>query len=162
MLTYASWLSRVGASLLDALAVSFIAAVTTVPWLVMFFVTAEYETRRFDSGTGFEAEIVGADWFWLAPAAIGALLTGIFALWNVVWRQSRRGQSLGKSVLGIEVVNAATGEHLSLGTSLLRAVLNSVLGNACFINYLWPLFEERKRTWHDMIVDSVVIEARRS
>lgn len=42
--------------------------------------------------------------------------------------------------------------------AFLRAILSSILGQACFLNYLWPLWDKKHQTWHDMIVSSVVVK----
>ena len=34
-----------------------------------------------------------------------------------------------------------------------------VSGQVCYLGYLWMLWDDRNRTWHDMIVDSIVVRA---
>lgn len=148
---YASWWSRVGASILDGLLGFVIAAVPFAVGAVLAFKDVETDPVT-DEITG------GVDPLGIMILGLGVLAVIAFGIWNVVLRQGRKGQTLGKSMLGIQVVKADTGQFIGAGTALLRAILSSVLGNACFINYLWPLWDKKKQTWHDMIVSSVVVK----
>jgi len=87
---------------------------------------------------------------------LGYVLLFAFVIWNSVFRQGRTGQSLGKKVLGIQVVKLDTGQFLGVGTAFLRWLMATILGGLCLLNYLWPLWDAKKQTWHDMIVGSVV------
>lgn len=148
---YAGWWSRVGASILDGLLAFAIGVVPLGIGAVLAFKDAET-----DPITG---EITGGvDPLGIVIMGLGVLAVIAFALWNVVFRQGRKGQTVGKSVLGIQVVKEETGQFIGAGMSFLRAILNSILGNACFLNYLWPLWDNKKQTWHDMIVKSVVLK----
>lgn len=80
--------------------------------------------------------------------------------WNVGWRQGRTGQSLGKQAMGIEVVRVADGSYLGAGTGVLRALMAGLVSGFFLLGYLWPLWHDREQTWHDLIVDSLVIARR--
>ena len=40
--------------------------------------------------------------------------------------------------------------------AFVRWLVSSIIGGICFIDYLWPLVDDKKQTWHDKIVGSVV------
>jgi uncharacterized RDD family membrane protein YckC len=152
---YASWGSRVGAYLLDSL-IAF--GVTIVPFIVGFVImvsTAE-SVERLD-GT-VEVTDAGNPLGWILMV-LAAVIGLAFTIWNMIVRQGRTGQSLGKKIVGIKVVREQDGRVLGVGMAFLRYVLYSILSSACFLDLLWPLWEERKRTWHDMIVSSIVVRA---
>lgn len=156
-----SWWSRVGALLIDSLIA---AALTIVPVIVgIVLVRSATEDRvRYDGLYQTHESVVtsplllGIGIFFL----VGGWLLGVgFTIWNLGWRQGKGGQSFGKQVLRIRVVHKDTGAPLGGGTGLLRWLLYYVLSGACFLDLLWPLWDEKHQTWHDMIVSSVVIDA---
>ncbi len=148
---YASWWSRVGASILDSL---FAFVVGVVPLAVgAFLALRDLEVDPVTDEVTGDVDLQG-----ILIMGIGVLAVIAFGLWNVVFRQGRTGQTLGKSMLNIQVVKAETGQFIGAGTAFLRAILSSILGQACFLNYLWPLWDKKHQTWHDMIVSSVVVK----
>lgn len=152
---YASWISRVGAYLLDYLIVPLPGVIVAIIGAVIAFSGAEVTT--YDDGT---VTTEGANSVGLLVIGIGIVLTLLIEVWNYVFRQGNTGQSLGKKWLGISVVRESDGVPLGPPVALLRWILEAILGGACFLNYLWPLWDSKSQCWHDMIVRSVVIRAR--
>lgn len=147
---YASWGARVGAYLLDGIITFLILVVPAVVGLIMAFKDAEVDQ--------YDAVIASTvNWGGIVIAGLGALLAFAFGIWNRGLRVGTRGQSIGKQIVGIEVVSDQTGQHIGAGMGIVRLILDSILGNACFLNYLWPLWDDKHQTWHDMIVKSVVL-----
>lgn len=146
---YAGWWSRVGAILLDSLIGL---AVGIVP--IGIGAALAFKDAEADAITG---EVTGGiNGAGLALIGLGYLLVFAFQIWNVIFRQGRKGQTLGKQVVGIQVVKADTGQFLGAGTAFVRWLVGSILGGLCLLNYLWPLWDDKKQTWHDKIVGSVV------
>jgi uncharacterized RDD family membrane protein YckC len=67
------------------------------------------------------------------------------------------GQSIGNKILGIRVLDAETGRSLPYARAFVRALVSSLSALALFLGYLWMLWEPRKRTWHDLVADSLVV-----
>jgi uncharacterized RDD family membrane protein YckC len=67
------------------------------------------------------------------------------------------GQSIGNKIMGIRVLDATTGRSLPYVRAFTRALMSSLSALAIFIGYLWMLWEPRKRTWHDIVADSLVV-----
>jgi uncharacterized RDD family membrane protein YckC len=67
------------------------------------------------------------------------------------------GQTIGKLALGIRVVRYNDGGPLGWGTALFRNLCRLVSGLACFIGYLWMLWDPEKMTWHDKWSQTVVV-----
>lgn len=146
---YAGWWSRVGASILDGL---FGFAICVVPLVVGAIVAFnDLEQDPFTDEVSGDVNMLG-----VVIMILGFLAALAFGIWNTVFRQGRKGQTVGKQIVGIQVLKEGTGQFLGAGTAFLRAILNAILGNACFVNYLWPLWDSKNQTWHDMIVGSVV------
>jgi len=158
---YASWGSRVGAILLDGLIGIAIAIVPIIIGVVIAFKDAGTEITQ-DPVTGLDTvEITGG------VNAVGVIILVLaslfyfgFTIWNLAIRQGKLGQSLGKKVLGISVVRQDNGRFLGAGAGFLRWLVAQVLGGICFLDYLWPLWDEKKQTWHDKVVSSVVIRVK--
>lgn len=153
--TYASWISRVVASILDSLAGFLVALVPGVIGTVILVQTSETTTTTTDTGT--TTTISDTNPLGIVLLVLAGLLALAFGIWNVVFRQGRRGATVGKSAMHIKVVRMEDGQVLGAGMAFVRYVLMSVLGNICFLNYLWPLWDQRNQTWHDMLVKSVVV-----
>ena len=149
-----------GALLLDGifLFVAVIPAGVVAGLLVGTAPTQRYSsTDAYGETTLSDGPAIG---FILAAVAIVALAALLFSLWNQVLRQGRTGQTLGKKVSGIRVVGRQDGQPIGSGRALGRWLFASFIsGNVCYLGYLWALWDPQKQTWHDKIVDTVVIRA---
>jgi uncharacterized RDD family membrane protein YckC len=70
---------------------------------------------------------------------------------------SPSGQTLGKKVMKIRVIDFNTGGPIGFGRGLLRWVGRLVSGFLCYLGYLWMLWDREKQTWHDKIATTVVV-----
>ncbi len=152
---YASWGSRVAAYLLDGWVVALPGTALIIIGYIMLFSSLETTSDEYGYTTTADFN-AGA----IAVVLVGVLISIAISVWNVGYRQGTTGQSLGKKWMGISVVSEPSGQPLGFGMSIVRWVLSSALGGACFLNYLWPLWDAKKQCWHDMIIKSVVIKAR--
>ena len=155
---YAGWWSRVGALLIDSVITMLITIVPAIVGLVLLNGASESTTDSFGTTT---TDVTNDGLF-----ATGLILLVLsfavglaFQIWNQGVRQGKGGQSLGKQILGIKVVEMNTGQPQGAGKGVLRWLLYSVLSGLCFLDLLWPLWDKKKQTWHDMIVSSVVVKA---
>lgn len=146
---YASWWSRVGANIINGLIAAVITLILLIPGLIVAFKDAE-----IDLVTGDITNVYGAG---VALIVVGVLVGIAFQIWNWGVRQGKVGQSIGKSALHIQVVRGADGRYLGVGFGILRWFMYYLFTNVCFLDVLWPLWDPRKRTWHDMVVSSIVI-----
>jgi uncharacterized RDD family membrane protein YckC len=91
-------------------------------------------------------------------AMIGGFLVafGVW-VWNRIVQQGRTGQSFGKKVTGLRVVDAHTGQLIGMGKNLGREVCAQIFNQLCLLNVLWPLWDTQKQTWHDKVADDVVV-----
>jgi uncharacterized RDD family membrane protein YckC len=67
------------------------------------------------------------------------------------------GQTIGKRVLDIRVIDYATGGQLGYGKAFLRWIGRIVSGAICALGYLWMIWDKEKQTWHDKIAGTVVV-----
>ncbi|MCC9310524.1 RDD family protein [Kitasatospora sp. RB6PN24] len=74
--------------------------------------------------------------------------------------EGTRGQTPGKMVVGLRTVKLADGTVLGAGLGIGRRILHLLDAIACFIGYLWPLWDEKRQTFADKLVSSVVIKVQ--
>lgn len=102
-------------------------------------------------------------------AAVGSLLLSlgfvlIFAIhvWNRIFKMGRTGQSVGKKMLGLKLINEQTGQPIGALQSFLRALLGRLINQVFYLSYLWMLWDDNKQTLADKVVHSTVIEVPKS
>jgi uncharacterized RDD family membrane protein YckC len=70
------------------------------------------------------------------------------------------GQTLGKMACGIRVVDATTGQPgIGVGRAIGRYFARWLSAIALLLGYFWMLWDDRKQTWHDKLVSSLVVKA---
>ncbi|WP_406832407.1 RDD family protein [Pedococcus sp. KACC 23699] len=160
----ADWGTRVGAYLID----SVIALVGLVPYVIGFVLitvgAGTGSSNRYDADTLDSAP---------DPTNTGLVVTGVILvvagvllmlgiqIWNRAFKQGRTGQSVGKKVLGIKLVGERTGQPIGAGMAFVRDLCHVVDGFA-YIGYLWPLWDGKRQTFADKILDTVVVRVPRS
>ena len=73
-----------------------------------------------------------------------------------------KGQTIGKMLLGIQVVDSR-GNIPGIGAVLLRETVGKFLSTiAVFIGYLWVVWDKEKRGWHDHIGGTYVVRKQRA
>jgi uncharacterized RDD family membrane protein YckC len=65
------------------------------------------------------------------------------------------GQSIGNRILGIRVLDADTGRSLPYARAFVWALMSHLSALPCFLGFFWMLWEPRKRTWHDIVADTL-------
>jgi uncharacterized RDD family membrane protein YckC len=83
--------------------------------------------------------------------ALGASAVYSILLWALF------GGTLGQRMLGLHVVDAATGQNIGLGRSIGRYVGFVISGIALDIGFIWAAFDPRKQGWHDKIASTFVV-----
>jgi uncharacterized RDD family membrane protein YckC len=93
-----------------------------------------------------------------AIVGIAYLAVFIFGIWNYVFKQGTTGQTIGKGVLGIYLVREADGQFIGPGMSFVRGLAHVVDSLACYLGWLWPLWDAKKQTFADKIMGTVVVK----
>lgn len=75
-----------------------------------------------------------------------------------IYLLGRDGATLGKRWMKIKVLDQ-NNQPLGFGKAFLRELVKGILGNLCFLLYLWPLFDDQKQGLHDKILSTHVYEA---
>jgi uncharacterized RDD family membrane protein YckC len=70
---------------------------------------------------------------------------------------SRSGQTIGKRMLGIRVIDFDNGEAIGFGRAVIRYFGRWVSAIAIFLGYFWMLWDRERRCWHDKFANNVVV-----
>jgi len=158
---YASWLQRVAGRLLDGL-FGLLASLPILIGLAVLFGTATYTKTVDANGTEVQEMHLshGGATAGIILIGFGAIFVIAFEIWNVFVRQGTTGYSLGKSVVGIKLIKESTGRPIGTGWAFLREILHVVDGALFYLGWLWPIWDRRRQTFADKIVETVVIQQR--
>jgi uncharacterized RDD family membrane protein YckC len=151
---YAGFWIRVLASIIDGLIVG-------IPYLVVFFVLEGSAISTYANclnaaaasgliGTGCVSPFVNTfGYFELAGLVVE------FLYFVLLWSQF--GGTLGQRMLGLHVVDAATGQNIGIGRAIGRFVGYLISTFALDIGLIWVAFDPRKQGWHDKIASTFVV-----
>lgn len=102
--------------------------------------------------------------FALLGIGLFGLLSLGFYIYNEIYLRSTRGATIGQGVAGLKTVTA-TGELPSMGSTLLRFVVKFGLAAIpclsvilTLVDYLFPIWDEKKQTIHDKAAGTFVIK----
>jgi len=144
---YASWSKRVRARLIDQL--------PTYLGLIIFY--SGYLVLLIRLGLTRES----------TPNVEGAAVTMIIGLSvmvaSILWVAYNRwltagktGQSLGKRVTTIKLVGMETDAPISPRNAFIRDLVH-ILDALTLVGYLWPLWDDKRQTFADQIMKTIVI-----
>jgi uncharacterized RDD family membrane protein YckC len=83
------------------------------------------------------------------------LLLGYFTLLE----GARSGQTLGKRVVGIRVVDFQAGTPIDPTRAFVRTLGRFASGVVLALGYFWMLWDRDRQTWHDKIASTTVVPA---
>ncbi len=86
--------------------------------------------------------------------ALGILIT---IAYYTYFEGGPRGQTPGKSALGIRVISFDTGGPIGYGRAFIRYIGSLVSSLVIYIGYLWMLWDREKQCWHDKFAGAVVV-----
>ncbi|HEV7172502.1 RDD family protein [Pedococcus sp.] len=158
----ASWGSRVGASIIDSL-LSMIGLVPYFAGFGLLFAGAPKPPANDAAYLPPDSPATGNGGLVIAGGVL--LLVGLglmvgIQLWNRVFRQGRTGQSVGKKAMGLALVSERTSRPIGPWMSFVRDLAH-FLDGIFYIGYLWPLWDPKRQTFADKVMETVVIHAPR-
>lgn len=153
--SYAHWGKRVGAYLID----SIILMLLMIPYYVGLAMAAGETTLEYDATTGqYENVTEGGSAIGWVLVLLGIVLAIGFFIWNWVIKQGKTGYTVGKGVLGIKLVGEQTGQPIGGGMSFVRQIAHILDSLPCYLGFLWPLWDSKRQTFADKILNTVVID----
>ena len=148
---YASWLQRVGAALIDGLIIG-------IPFGILYGVgmAIAYHsvtcTTDVDGNQVCDGDVSGGGIALVLVAVLLAVVAGLYFTYLV----GTTGQTPGKRALGIKLIREADGQVMGFGMAFVRNLCH-ILDSFCYIGYLWPLWDEKRQTFADKIMKTVVV-----
>lgn len=73
-----------------------------------------------------------------------------------------KGKSIGKAMLGLQVVSSTNGRPFTFWKMVLREVIVKQASGVLMLGFIWILIDEKNRAWHDKILDSYVVDLKES
>lgn len=97
-----------------------------------------------------------ADFLGVLVFVVGYLATFAVGLY-CYYLDGATGGHPGKRLTGLKTVNATTGELIGGGMGIARGLAHLIDQFICYIGYLFPLWDEKRQTLADKIVNTVVV-----
>jgi uncharacterized RDD family membrane protein YckC len=88
---------------------------------------------------------------------IGYIVTAGAGIYFAVLNGTR-GQSPGKALIGLKVVDSRTGQLIGGGMGFVRGIAGIINSLACYIGWFWPLWDDQRQTFADKIISTVVLD----
>ncbi|MBR0308341.1 MAG: RDD family protein [Mogibacterium sp.] len=73
-----------------------------------------------------------------------------------------KSKSIGKVILGLQVVSSKDGTPLGFWKMLLRECIVKNADAPLMLGYIWILIDDKNRAWHDKILDTYVVDLKES
>jgi uncharacterized RDD family membrane protein YckC len=91
---------------------------------------------------------------------LGSIVSFIVGLgYNWYFWTKQNGQTPGKRLMNLRVIDAKTGGSLNDTQAAIRYVGYYINSMAAMIGWLWAFFDKDRRGWHDMIAGTLVVKA---
>lgn len=104
----------------------------------------------------------------LSPLGVVAFIVALFyapvmGIYNSIFRQGGRGQTIGKSKIGTMLVRESTGQPVGIGWAFLRVFLAWILGFVTggiytLVDYIFPAFDSKKQRVTDKMLQMLVVD----
>ena len=102
----------------------------------------------------------------LSGVLVWAIVGGVLLLVMLGWAVQNRwlvggqtGQSLGRRVMKVRLLSEQTGEPVEAANAFARDLAHC-LDLVSLVGFLWPLWDARRQTFADMIMNTVVVDER--
>ena len=173
----AGWWQRAGALLLDGILLGIVGAIVSLPWVRdAWHVYRDWfddvlRASEDGSSASIDSGQLQRDLF-KPVAIIGAINLALGFVYNVgflMWKQA----TPGKLLLGLRVRLRETPGAMPIGTVLLRWLgqfgvgllglvpfVSSISWIYSLLDYLWPLWDDKKQAIHDKIAGTNVVRIR--
>ncbi|MBN9326588.1 MAG: RDD family protein [Cellulomonas sp.] len=152
----ATWPYRVAAHLVDLAVPGLLGLIGVAVWLPGYITFIRTMAASAEQGTASMQTfpIFGTAYLVLVLCSLAGLA---FTIWNRAFRQGRTGQSLGKQLVGLRLLNEQTMAPMGAGMAFVRDLAHYVDGAAMDVGYLWPLWDPKRQTFADKICRNVVV-----
>lgn len=105
---------------------------------------------------------VGIGIFGAISRGLGIIAAVLLPVVYLIWffKLFRTGQTPGKKLLGLHVVNCQTGQIPGFGKMFVREIVGRFISGLFLgIGYIWAIFDKNSQAWHDKIAGTVVVKS---
>lgn len=92
---------------------------------------------------------------------IGGALAVLWWMLYYVYFWASSGQTIGKMILGIEVVSATDGGRIGVANAIVRLFGYLVNFMILGVGFLWIIWDKNKQGWHDKFARTYVVKKAR-
>lgn len=170
MMKLASRGKRFGAFCIDAIVPFISLIIFTVTSIMMGFSASGQMGNGFGSdpysqfgygygyGYGYDrASLAGA----IVAIVIASIMMVIYLIVQIVFYT--KSKTLGKAVLGLQVVSSKSGEPIGFWPMLFREwFVKNASATVFGLGFIWILIDDKNRGWHDKILETYVIDLKES
>jgi uncharacterized RDD family membrane protein YckC len=135
--------ARLGAAIIDGILTSIV-----VNGLALAFGQDLFTYERTGNSFSFH---FGAQGPW------AGLAFGLPILYYTFFEGSASGQTIGKKLVNIRVIDFSSGGQIGYGRAFLRWIGRLASAIVCGLGYFWMLWDKEKQTWHDKIANTLVV-----
>ena len=111
----------------------------------------------FDYGYNYGSRLSGAS---AAVMVVISLLLIAYVVVEFVF--FAKGKSIGKAILGLQVVSSVDGKPFRFWKMVFRECIVKSASGVLLLGYIWILIDEKNRAWHDKILDTYVVDLKES
>ena len=156
VLTLSSRGRRFGAALIDGIP-KYIFLIAYCSTLSVFINDQRY-SYGFGYGYGY-----GYDYGYYNSGSGTAVLV-VSLLWLIFFGVEvffyTKSQSIGKAIMGMQVVSSKNGKPIGIWWMLLREIIVKDACHVFLLGYIWILIDDKNRGWHDKILDTYVVDKK--
>ena len=151
----ASWIQRVGAMIVDQAVPTVLSIIGGAVWLPEYVRFVREMSTMTVVDNGQIPDLPNP----FGPGYLVLMLLSLvgfgFNLWNRTFRQGRTGQSIGKQLVGLRLLDERTMAPMGAGMSFVRELAHTLDG-FFYVGYLWPLWDDKRQTFADKVCRTVV------
>jgi uncharacterized RDD family membrane protein YckC len=94
-----------------------------------------------------------------AIAALFYLISLGWTIYNRWYLAGTTGQSWGRKLLNIKLISEQTGQPIGFLMAFVRDIAHFVDAVICYIGFLFPLWDAKRQTLADKILNTLVVNA---
>lgn len=157
---------RLGAAVIDSI-IPFIAGIVCFVTIISASMTQpaapgwgyEYDfDDSFGYGYGYDYGYDISGDSGTALAVFGAMMLLLLVYFVIECIFFARSQTIGKAVLGLQVVSSKDGSKIGFWKMLFREIFVKQASHVLYLGFFWILLDEKNRAWHDKILDTYVVD----
>ncbi len=90
--------------------------------------------------------------------SLGALIATVgWYAYMAYFEGTPSGQTVGKRVLNIRVIDFNTGGPIGFGRGVIRNISRILSGIPIYLGYFWMIWDSQNQTWHDKLATTIVV-----